>query len=153
MPELTAMTRSPGATAPSTSARFRRAAVAERRILARKRDDLERRSETLRSERERIEITLIKLERQIALLDGITGGDTVRPPSPASKDRATAKPVGNRGLHGLASREIAAGRARRERRSRRPDLLGLALMLTRSDLIGDARTRLFARAARAPESR
>jgi hypothetical protein len=65
MPELTAMTRSPGATAPDTSARFRRAAVAERRILARKREDLERRSETLRSEREQIEITLISLASRI----------------------------------------------------------------------------------------
>jgi hypothetical protein len=153
MPELTAMTRSPGATVPSTSARLRRAALAERRVLARKRDDLELRSETLRSERERIEIMLIKLERQIALLDGITGGDTAPPPSPASKERGTAQPAGNRGLCGLAIRRLAVGRPGRGRRPRRPDLLGMALMLTRSDLIGHARTRLFVRGARGPESR
>jgi hypothetical protein len=72
MPDRTAPTRTQSATAPSTSARLRRAAAAELPRLVRKRDQLAHRSELLRSERERIEIMLIGLEERIALLDRLT---------------------------------------------------------------------------------
>jgi hypothetical protein len=147
MPDLTAMTPSAGATVPGTSARLRRAAAAERRTLARQRDDLEHRSETLRSERERIEIALIKVERQIALLDGITGADTVGAPGAASNDRVRAEPARNGSLGGTETRSLAAGSLSRVRRRRRPDLRGLALMLTRSDLFGRVCARLRRRGA------
>src|ERR1035437_10435308 len=79
MSNPTAPARTPRAAGPGTSARLHRAAAAERAKLARKRDELARRSETLRSERQQVEIILSAVEERIALLDRLTGVSVVAP--------------------------------------------------------------------------
>jgi len=91
-----------------TSARLSRAAVAERAALARKRDELASRSETLRSERQRIEIMLIGLEERIALLDRLAELSALGPASPTAKDAAQRSRLARIIRPGPAIREIAA---------------------------------------------
>lgn len=91
-----------------TSARLSRAAVAERAVLARKRDELASRSETLRSERHRIEIALIGLEERIALLDRLAELSALGPASPTANDAEKRSRLARMIPGGPAIREIAA---------------------------------------------
>jgi len=91
-----------------TSARLGRAAAAERAALARKRDELASRSETLRGERQRIEIALIGLEERIALLDRLAELSALGPASPTAKDAAPRSGLARMIRRGPAIREIAA---------------------------------------------
>ena len=96
----TALMRSREVPPARRSARFIRAAEGERAVLARRRDELASRSETLRGERERIEITLIGLEERIALLDRIAELSARPSCSPVPDGGAPATRLARRILNG-----------------------------------------------------
>jgi len=88
------------------SARFSRAAAAERAALARRRDELASQSEPLRGEREPIKITLIGLEERIAVLDRLAELSARSSCSPGPDDGGRAPRLARRVLSGPAIRTI-----------------------------------------------
>ncbi len=108
MNSRTAATQPRSAPPHGTSARLSRAAAAERATLARRRDELASRSETLRGERQRIEIALIGLEERIALLDRLAELSALGPASPTAKDAAQRSRLAGMIWGRPAIREIAA---------------------------------------------
>jgi len=90
------------------SARFIRAAEGERAVLARRRDELASRSETLRGERERIEITLIGLNERIALLDRLAELSAQPSCSPAPDGDAHTQRLAGKIASRLAIRAITS---------------------------------------------
>ncbi len=108
MNSRTATTETRRAPPHGTSARLSRAAVAERAALARKRDEVASRSETLRSERHRIEMALIGLEERIALLDRLAELSALGPAPPTAKDAEKRSRLARMIPGGPAIRKITA---------------------------------------------
>jgi hypothetical protein len=124
MSNPTAPSRTARAAGPGTSARLHRAAAAERAKLARKRDQLARRSETLRSERQQVEIILSAVEEQIALLDRLTGVSVVAPSPRAPEDGAPPDSASGSGPGRRSAKPQHARRPNRASRAGRSTLAG-----------------------------
>src|ERR1035437_3104745 len=146
MSNPTAPARTPRAAGPGTSARLHRAAAAERAKLARKRDELARRSETLRSERQQVEIILSAVEERIALLDRLTGVSVVAPSPRAPEDGAQAARLGKQVRPGPAISETAACAPAQSGVARGPVYSRRLL-----EMVSNVRTRLRGTGARGAE--